>query len=136
MKIIIDGIEPQFKIYKMSESIDNKFYIGKTKQSLKDRMNGHRHGGHACIQADNHFADVGWRNVIVEIVDTANDEEELDIKEIEHITKHFKENKHNMLNKKIPIEVKQPIIQVDTYLVRVWSDVEKRYVVKNKNEII
>ena len=41
-----------------------------------------------------------------------------------------------MLNKKIPIEVKQPIIQVDTYLVRVWSDVEKRYVVKNKNEII
>ena len=72
MKIIITGIEPQFKIYKMSENIENKFYIGKTKQPLKDRMNSHINGSHDCIRADKHFADVGWRNITVEIIDTAN----------------------------------------------------------------
>ena len=42
MKILDFGIEPQFKVYKISENIENKFYIGKTKQSLKDRMKSHR----------------------------------------------------------------------------------------------
>ena len=86
MKIIIKGIEPEFKIYKMSESIEGKFYIGKTKQSLKDRMYGHQHS-HALVPADDHFADVGWRNVTVEIIDSGNDEEEMNKKEIENISK-------------------------------------------------
>ena len=95
MKINIIGIEPQFKIYKMTECIENKFYIGKTKQPLKDRMNGHRHG-HECIKADNHFADVGWRNVTVDIIEVANSEQELKLKEEEQIKKHASEL---MLNK-------------------------------------
>ena len=40
---MINGIEPQFKVYKMTETVENKFYIGKTKQPLRDRMNGHKH---------------------------------------------------------------------------------------------
>ena len=99
MKILIDGIEPQFKIYKMSENIENKFYIGKTKQPLKERMNGHRHGGHDCVSADNHFSDVGWNNVTVEIIDFANDDLDLALKEQENIIKFTKENGDKILNK-------------------------------------
>ena len=58
MKIIIVGVEPQFKVYKMSESIENKFYIGMTKTPLKDRMNGHRHGNHGLKSADTHFSNL------------------------------------------------------------------------------
>ena len=46
MKIVINGTEPQFKVYKMTESIENKFYSGKTKNPLRDRMTAHRHGDH------------------------------------------------------------------------------------------
>ena len=29
MNIIINGVEPQFKVYKMTESVESKFYVGK-----------------------------------------------------------------------------------------------------------
>ena len=87
MKIIIDGLEPQFKVYKMSESIENKFYIGMTKTPLKERMNGHRYGNHGLKSACTHFSNVGWNNVTVEIIDTANSEEELRSKEEKQIIK-------------------------------------------------
>ena len=35
MNIIIKGTKPQFKIYKMIETVENKFYIGKTKKPSK-----------------------------------------------------------------------------------------------------
>ena len=122
MKINIQGIEPQFKVYRMTEFVENKFYIGKTKKPLKDRMNGHRHGDHGEKSADTHFSNVGWNNVIVEIIDTANSEEELKMKEEEQITKHlsplmlnkqFNSNKGN--NKRTNTETIERFI-------RYWSD--------------
>ena len=96
MKYIIEGIEPQFKVYKTSETIKGMFYIGKTKRSLKERMNNHK----SCQSySSKYFADVGWDNVIVEIIDVANDEKELSIKEVYHIIKNLKENKDNILNR-------------------------------------
>ena len=79
MKIISNGIEPQFKIYKMSENIEGKVYIGKTKRPLQERINGHRSSKQ---YADKHFSNVGWNNVLVEIIDTANNDEELSKKRV------------------------------------------------------
>ena len=100
MKINIIGIEPQFKVYKMSENIDNMYYIGKTKAPLIKRMNYHRHTkGETQLYCDIHFADVGFRNVTVDIIDVANNDEELDTKEKEHIKTHYETDKLHMLNR-------------------------------------
>ena len=120
MIIIIEGVEPQFKVYKMSESIDNKFYIGKTKQPLRIRMNGNRSSGDIFCPADKHFADVGWRNVTVEIIDTANDEKELLFKEREHILRNVGPL---MLNKKI-----YPVPQYR--YIRKWSDEKNEWLME------
>ena len=96
MFIKIEGIEPQFKVYKMSENIKGKIYIGKTKLPLKDRMKGHRY---SQLYADKHFSDVGWNNVTVEIIDTANSDEELSRKENLKISEYYKDNPNIILNK-------------------------------------
>ena len=96
MFIKIDGIEPQFKVYKMAESVEGKIYIGKTKKPLQERMNNH----HSSQQyADKHFSNVGWNNVTVEIIDTANNDEELCKKEHLRITEYFVQNKNLLLNR-------------------------------------
>ena len=43
MFIKITGIEPQFKVYRMIESVEGKLYIGKTKRPLQERMKNHRY---------------------------------------------------------------------------------------------
>jgi len=138
MKIIINGIEPHFKIYKMSECIKNKFYIGKTKQSLKDRMNGHRHGGHSCVSADNHFADIGWRNVTVEIIDQANNDDELILREEEQIKNNASDlmlNKNLNSNEKMRKPIKNKNVYntcIITSVCRYWSEVESKWITKEQ----
>ena len=95
MFIKIEGIEPQFKIYKMSENIEGKVYIGKTKRPLQERINGHRSSKQ---YADKHFSNVGWNNVLVEIIDTANNDE-LSKKEYIKINECYTDKKHLLLNK-------------------------------------
>ncbi len=96
MFIKIEGIEPQFKVYKMSESVEGKIYIGKTKRPLQERMNCHRSSKQ---YADKHFSNVGWNNVTVEIIDSANNDEELSKKESIKITEIFTNKKHLLLNR-------------------------------------
>ena len=96
MNIIIDGIEPQFKVYQMTESIENKTYIGSTSYPLKCRMSGHRNSHN---KVDMYFADVGWNNVIVQIIDTANKKDEMRKKENEHINNIRNASPTSLLNK-------------------------------------
>ena len=96
MKIIINGIEPQFKIYKMLDTINNKVYIGSTFYPLKARMGTHKN---SKAKVDEYFSNVGWDNVIVEIIDTANDINEMKIKENEYIERSKLNNSVNLLNK-------------------------------------
>ena len=131
MNIIINGVEPQFKVYKMTDSVESKFYVGKTKKSLKERMNGHKHGDHGEKSADSHFADVGWRNVTVEIIDTVNDEQELALKEREHIIKNkgpLMLNKHFFSTAHIWGNLEK--INAKKYLARVWSEDCNSWIIK------
>ena len=96
MFIKIEGVEPQFKVYKMSESVEGKVYIGKTKRPLQERMNCHRSSRQ---YADKHFSNVGWNNVTVEIIDTANNDVELSKKEYIKITDCYTDKKHLLLNR-------------------------------------
>jgi len=95
MKIIIDGIEPQFKVYKMEEIINNKIYIGSTSNSLKSRMNNHMHSHN---KVDTYFSNIGWSNVTVQIIDTAGDKTEMKKKENLNI-ENYKNMKSDLLNK-------------------------------------
>ena len=118
MFIKIEGIEPQFKIYKMSENIEGKVYIGKTKRPLQERINGHRSPKQ---YADKHFSNVGWNNVLVEIIDTANDDEELSKKEYIKINECYTDKKHLLLNKNNFYDYsqyarKESTIEVPTYI--------------------
>ena len=82
----------------MTENIDNMYYIGKTKAPLIDRMEYHLHSK-IQLYCDRHFSDVGFRNVNVEIIDVANNDAELSIKEKQHIETHYQNDKLHMLNR-------------------------------------
>ena len=84
MKIIIDGIEPQFKVYKMTDDINKKIYIGSTSYPIKHRMGGHKYS-HNFV--DSYFSNIGWNNITVEIIDSGDDIESMKKKENEHIEK-------------------------------------------------
>ena len=96
MKLIISGIEPQFKIYKMSEDLNNKVYIGSTFYPIKSRMSAHKHANN---KVDQYFSNVGFDNVTCEIIDFANNKQEMRIKENEHIENFRKNNPDHILNK-------------------------------------
>ena len=96
MKIIVEGIEPQFKIYKMEENVNNKVYIGSTSYPIKHRMSQHKQ---ATNKVDSYFSDIGWDNVSVSIVDTANDKVEMKKKENEHIQLYKSMDQDKLLNK-------------------------------------
>ena len=53
MKIVIEGIEPQSEVHKMSETVEN---IGKRKSPFKARMRGHHHGDHGKNTAGTHLS--------------------------------------------------------------------------------
>ena len=95
MKIIIDGTEPQFKVYKMEENVNNKIYIGSTSYPLKCRMNSHKQSHN---KVDRYFSEIGWNNVTVQIIDSASDKTEMKKKENMNI-ENYKNVHSNLLNK-------------------------------------
>ena len=128
MKIIFSGFETQYKIYKMTDNINFKYYIGKTRKNIHERIEGHKKGD---LDADLYFRNIGYANITVEIIDSANDIEELSKKEIMWIKKHL--NDPNMLN----IQFNRPKIddvEIDTSesknmtVVRVWDEDENDYI--------
>ena len=90
MKIIFAGFETQYKIYKITENINWKYYIGKTRKNIHERMEGHKKGD---LDADLYFREIGYNNITVEIIDSANDLEELSKKEIDWIKRHIGDEK-------------------------------------------
>lgn len=78
-------------IYKITNIKNGKIYIGQTSRSLKSRWRGH------CSSAEhnrsnnlfhNAISKYGKESFIVEIIDFANSQEELDLLEKTHIDKH------------------------------------------------
>ena len=133
MKLLDFGIEPQFKVYKMSENIENKFYIGKTKQSLKDRMKSHRRcDNDDSTSADTHFSNIGWNNVTVQVIDVCNDEIDLIQKEYDYI-RNF--SCDLMLNKQHKIKDAKYHSNFDTpILIGRWDDENKIFIMNKIND--
>ena len=71
-------------IYKISNNINNKVYIGQTIRPIEDRFQRHINDATNHI-LDTHFARAirkyGKEHFYIEIIDTANDQEELNLKE-------------------------------------------------------
>jgi group I intron endonuclease len=81
-------------IYKITNLVNNKIYIGQTTRPFKDRIKDYeRFYGNDYI--NNSFKKYGFDNFKFEIIDTANNIEELNKKEIYYI------NKYNSTNKEI-----------------------------------
>ena len=118
MKIICDyEFEPCFKVYKMSESIQNKYYYGKTRQPFAMRMKQHREGKLNC---DLHFSDVGWNNVTCEIVEACKDEDDMNLKEQKYINKGKQDREH--------------CLNVASGMIRYYDEDEKAYIIKIEDE--
>ena len=72
-------------VYKMINTVNDKFYIGITTRNIKERLRGHRHKSNPYLQ--NAMRKYGKENFIIEQIDTATSEAELDEKERYYIKK-------------------------------------------------
>ena len=66
-------------IYKMTNNINGKIYVGQTTQTLKERMRKHKTTTKVLV--DKEIAKYGYDNFTVEVIDHASTKEELDEKE-------------------------------------------------------
>ncbi len=103
MCTIIEG-----KIYKLTSSVDNYFYIGSTTRTLDIRFQEHKKQSKlACIKAYDHFNTIGWENINIQLIQsiTCLTKSELKQRESELI---FAERENTFcLNKKLPCLTKQ-----------------------------
>ena len=76
-------------IYKITNKINNKAYIGQTSEDIKTRFN--RHMGYQALEHDTKFyravRKYGRDNFYIEQIDSATSQEELDEKEVQWIIK-------------------------------------------------
>lgn len=78
-------------IYKITNSINGKIYIGQTKNGLENRWHQHIYdASHNRTNMPIHFAMMkyGIENFTIECIDTAETKEELNQKEISYIKKY------------------------------------------------
>jgi len=75
-------------VYKITNLINKKAYIGQTKRSIKERLNGHFYPGNGSKNTKLYKAicKYGKENFIVETIDTACSLDELNKKEIYYIS--------------------------------------------------
>ena len=73
-------------IYKLTNKVNGKIYIGKTERTLKERMDEHIR--HSYIVVDKAIKKYGIDSFLVEVVDFASSTEELNQKEQEWIKKY------------------------------------------------
>ena len=82
-------------IYKAVNKINGKVYIGKTTRSLECRLGEHKH--EKRMPFSRAFKKYGVENFNILIIDSANDEKELNIKEIKWIA-YYRSKKPNGYN--------------------------------------
>lgn len=73
-------------IYKITNNINGKSYVGQTKRTLQERWNGHCRK-EDCVALHNAIEKYGKENFTVEEIDRAESEEELNLKEAYWIDK-------------------------------------------------
>ena len=74
-------------IYKITNKLNNDFYIGKTEKTLTQRLKNHRKAWKAKVQTHLYraFSKYGYENFVTEIIEET-DNTTLNLKEIEHIS--------------------------------------------------
>ena len=97
----------------MSESVENKYYYGRTRQPIELRMKQHRDSKLCC---DVHFGNVGWNNVTVEVIEACKNEEEMNLLEQKHINKGKLDPKH--------------CLNIASGVIRYWDADEKAFVIR------
>lgn len=65
-------------VYKLTNTINGKSYIGQTSRNLSQRLTQHRSKGSKCLALHNAINQYGWGNFSVEILATANTKSDLD----------------------------------------------------------
>lgn len=101
-------------IYKLTNKIDEKFYIGQTKRPVNQRFIEHMRADDHCIKLNAAVKKYGKNNFFLEIIDTAETLEELNLKEISYIKAFDAINKgYNLLsggsNRPMTQEIKDKI---------------------------
>tara|TARA_R110001599_G_scaffold351366_1_gene583062 strand:+ start:1198 stop:1839 length:642 start_codon:yes stop_codon:yes gene_type:complete len=96
------------KIYKIYNNQNDKFYIGSTIQTLKDRMDGHRKHKRDTFCMSKYLC-VNLKDCIIELIENypCNTEKELLWRERFYFDKYKLEDNLNFLNKMRPIVTKE-----------------------------
>lgn len=82
-------------IYKITNTINNKIYIGQTTRNLSSRISEYKKNHTNNNHLNNAFLKYGFENFKFEIIDTAKDLADLNLKEINYI------KEYNSIDKKI-----------------------------------
>jgi len=73
-------------IYKITNKINNKIYVGQTHHPIEKRLNGHFRHARSLKKKNNYIHNAinkyGEENFVIELLDTAETKEEMDAKEI------------------------------------------------------
>jgi len=118
------------KIYKLTNTIDNKIYVGSTvKDKLYMRLSGHKWDclhGRGCKKVRDHFNTIGWKNARIELIENypCRLKKELLLRE-----KHFKNLLNAELNMKRPIRTREEL-RGD---VKKWN---RTHYLKNRDKLI
>lgn len=138
-------------IYKITNLINNKIYIGQTIRPLSERIDDYKRGK-TNNYLKNAFSKYGWDNFEFSIIDTAETTQELNLKEINYILKNKSNNKKYGYNieaggkNSIPnIETlkkmsqshsgkKQSFIWIEKRIAKAGSDEAKKYGRKKTEE--
>ncbi len=84
-----------YKIYKYTNNITGKVYIGQTRQTIENRAQGKGWGYKKCPHFFNAIQKYGWDNFSYEILHDNLDKDDADILEREYI-KRYKEQSYNI----------------------------------------
>lgn len=71
-----------YKIYKITNAVNGKVYIGQTKGSIRSRFTQHCRPDNPCVALRNAINKYGKNCFFIEVIDTAINDKELDKKEI------------------------------------------------------
>jgi len=74
------------KIYRLRNTVDEKTYIGSTRQTLQERMHKHKHQATArpTQKVYAHLNTIGWQNVSIELIENYPCENKAELCEREH----------------------------------------------------
>ncbi len=124
------------RIYKLTNDIDDKYYIGSTELELSDRLNWHRlRSIHQSSPCHRHFNEIDWDNVVIEELEQREDIRLEDLLLLENsYLKDIVAIDPNCLNRNIAYVPEDQRIEWEKEINRRWYVNNREYALNRNSE--